>query len=110
MKLLKSNFEFHDNFYIYEIKDFKDRIFATDLYENSLSIDNLYTYKFENNKYMIDIKTNDNFLIFLNHFFDDNWICIDNTNKKSIDLIKHSQNYLGFNALNLSRVECYYKY
>ena len=82
MKLLKSNFEFHDNFYIYEIKDFKDRIFATDLYENSLSIDNLYTYKFENNKYMIDIKTNDNFLIFLNHFFDDNWICIDNTNKK----------------------------
>jgi hypothetical protein len=110
LKLLKYNFNFHDTFYIYIIDGYKSRMFATDKNENVLNFDNLFSFKYENNKYLIDINTKGDFLIFLNHFYDDNWICNNLLDKKSVKIIKNSSNFIGFRTLNLSQVECYYKY
>lgn len=110
LSLVKSNFIYHDNFYIYKLKSYRDRIFATDqdkklLYDD----DKIFDYVYQNNKYLIDININENHLIFLNHFYNKKWTCTDLIDKKNIKIIKYTELYLGFNTQNLKKVECFYK-
>ena len=97
INLLRFNFTYHDVFFIYEMKNYSGRIFLIDKAQkqiNNINQRDSYSYKFKDNEYYIDINNNSFEYLILNHYYNENWKCIDLVNENELKLSKYEDYFI----------------
>lgn len=104
--LLNSNFSYHNFFYIYELKNYKNRFFFAE--NNNTNNSEKVTYRYLDNKYLIYLPNKSSDKLIVNHFYDDNWLCKNEESSENLHIEPYKNFFFSVYLNGSKKISCKY--